>query len=136
MQNNSLDESAQNACVDLQTLMTQLNILLKPDQFNDYCPNGLQVQGKLKIGRIVSGVTASQALIQQAIALQADVLLVHHGYFWRGESAVLTGVKQQRVKALLEHNINLIAGQATGPAAQRGIDEAKQSGDGPVQRSC
>jgi dinuclear metal center YbgI/SA1388 family protein len=109
MQNNSLDESAQNACVDLQTLMTQLNILLKPDQFNDYCPNGLQVQGKLKIGRIVSGVTASQALIQQAIALQADVLLVHHGYFWRGESAVLTGVKQQRVKALLEHNINLIA---------------------------
>jgi putative NIF3 family GTP cyclohydrolase 1 type 2 len=109
MQNNSLDEAMANGRIDLKTLMTQLNILLKPDQFNDYCPNGLQVQGGTEIRRIISGVTASQALIEEAIRHQADVLLVHHGYFWRGEAAVLTGIKQQRIKALLQHDINLIA---------------------------
>jgi len=90
-------------------LENYLNQLLAIDPINDYCPNGLQIQGKDEIKKIVSGVTASQALIDQAIALQADALLVHHGYFWKNESYVIRGIKHQRIKALLEHNINLFA---------------------------
>ena len=86
-----------------------LNTLLKPQQIKDYCPNGLQIQGAENITKVVSGVTASQALIDQAIALKADALLVHHGYFWKNESYVIKGMKHQRIKALLEHNINLFA---------------------------
>ncbi len=78
-------------------------------RFHDYCPNGLQVQGRQKITRIVSGVTASLALIEAAVDLQADAILVHHGYFWRGEDACVVGQKQRRLKLLLEHDINLFA---------------------------
>lgn len=95
--------------VSRQQLVSELNKLLRTDQFNDYCPNGLQVEGCEQIARIVSGVTASQALIERAAELDADLLLVHHGYFWRGESPVITGIKQQRIRQLLAHNINLIA---------------------------
>lgn len=78
-------------------------------QYRDYCPNGLQVEGRADIGLVVSGVTASLALLEAAIALQADAILVHHGYFWRNEDARVIGSKQKRLKALLTHDINLFA---------------------------
>ena len=93
----------------LKTIESELNSLLKPEQFNDYCPNGLQVQGKDEIGTLVTGVTACKALIDRAIAEQADMLLVHHGYFWRGEDPTVTGIKRSRIEALLAHDINLFA---------------------------
>ncbi|MDR0996988.1 MAG: Nif3-like dinuclear metal center hexameric protein [Zoogloeaceae bacterium] len=75
----------------------------------DYCPNGLQVEGAPLIRRVVLGVTASQALIDEAIARKADALIVHHGLFWRGDPYVLEGWRKRRVAALLRHNINLFA---------------------------
>jgi dinuclear metal center YbgI/SA1388 family protein len=83
--------------------------LLQPERFNDYCPNGLQVEGKSEIKSIVTGVTASMALLQAAKAVGADAVLVHHGYFWRNESPVVTGIKMRRLKFLLAHDINLFA---------------------------
>jgi dinuclear metal center YbgI/SA1388 family protein len=82
---------------------------LQIDQFHDYCPNGLQVEGREHISRIITGVTANLALIQEAIKQQADAILVHHGYFWKNEQAVITHVKKQRLKLLLSHDINLFA---------------------------
>ncbi|MDL2283870.1 Nif3-like dinuclear metal center hexameric protein [Oxalobacter sp. OttesenSCG-928-P03] len=86
-------------------LAQKLNI----SHIRDYCPNGLQVEGQMHIGSIVSGVTASLALINEAIKAGADALLVHHGYFWRDEDPRLTGPKQARIKQLLAHDINLYA---------------------------
>jgi dinuclear metal center YbgI/SA1388 family protein len=86
-----------------------LNDLLDVSQFQDYCPNGLQIEGRTTIQNIVSGVTASQALLQAAIELQADAIMVHHGYFWRGEDPRLLGMKRRRVAMLIEHDINLYA---------------------------
>ena len=86
-----------------------LNTLLKPETINDFCPNGLQVEGKDEIRTIVTGVTASQALIDAAIENNADAILVHHGYFWKGESQPITGMKKRRVAALLAKDINLFA---------------------------
>jgi len=77
--------------------------------FNDYCPNGLQVEVKESVGKIVSAVTASQAAIEAAAESGADLLLVHHGYFWKNESQPLTGMKGRRIKALYENGINLAA---------------------------
>jgi dinuclear metal center YbgI/SA1388 family protein len=77
--------------------------------FDDYCPNGLQVEGRAAVNKLVSGVTASQALVDAAVAAQADMLLVHHGYFWRGESPTVVGMKARRLRALLEHEISLLA---------------------------
>ncbi len=82
---------------------------LQVSKINDYCPNGLQVEGVEQIKVIVSGVTANAALIDAAIALKADCLLVHHGYFWRGENPCLIGQKYQRIKKLIDHDINLFA---------------------------
>jgi dinuclear metal center YbgI/SA1388 family protein len=93
----------------LKTIETELNNLLQPELFDDYCPNGLQVEGRQEINRIVTGVTACQALIEQAIAEQADLLLVHHGYFWRGEDPTVTGIRRARIRSLLQHEINLFA---------------------------
>ncbi|MFC3032011.1 Nif3-like dinuclear metal center hexameric protein [Pseudoalteromonas fenneropenaei] len=90
-------------------LVNQLTELLKPFQINDYCPNGLQVEGKVEIQKIVTGVTASQALIDAAVAKQADAVLVHHGYFWKGEDPAVTGYKKRRLQTLLNHDINLLA---------------------------
>lgn len=95
--------------VSLDELMAGLTRELKPEQFKDYCPNGLQVQGRAQVGRLISGVTACQALIDAAIETNADAILVHHGYFWRGEEPVLTGIKRRRIKTLMEHDISLIA---------------------------
>lgn len=78
-------------------------------RFRDYCPNGLQVEGRASIRKLVTGVTASLALIEAAVAEQADAILVHHGYFWRGEDPRVVGVKQKRLKRLIEHDINLFA---------------------------
>ena len=80
-----------------------------PAAFDAYCPNGLQVEGRREVRRIVSGVTASQALIDAAIAADADLLLVHHGYFWRGEAAPLVGMKGRRIKALMQADLSLVA---------------------------
>jgi dinuclear metal center YbgI/SA1388 family protein len=84
-----------------------LNKLLNVGKFRDYAPNGLQVEGKSEIRRIVTGVTACQALLDAAVAHQADAVLVHHGYFWKGESPVIKGMKRQRLATLLQHDINL-----------------------------
>lgn len=84
-----------------------LNDILKPHIIKDFCPNGLQVEGKNEIKKIVTGVTASQALIEAAIEQQADAILVHHGFFWKGESQPITGMKKRRIGALLANDINL-----------------------------
>lgn len=95
--------------IDRVTLVEYCNTLLDSRAFQDYCPNGLQVEGRDQIGLLVTGVTASQAMVDAAIAAGADMLLVHHGYFWKGESAPITGIKQRRLKALLGNDLNLLA---------------------------
>lgn len=90
-------------------LLQILGEILQPQQIKDYCPNGLQIQGTDEITKIVTGVTASQALVDEAIARKADALLVHHGYFWKNEDYSIVGMKHKRIKALLDNNINLIA---------------------------
>lgn len=95
--------------INHQELLRFLNQLLKPELVRDYCPNGLQVEGKETISKLVTGVTASQALIDRAIAEQADAIFVHHGYFWKGESQAIVGMKKQRIKKLLDNDINLYA---------------------------
>jgi len=90
-------------------LLAYLDDLLETSRFQDYCPNGLQVEGKQQISTLVTGVTASQALLDAAVAKNADAILVHHGYFWRGETPTVTGLKYRRLKTLLAHDINLIA---------------------------
>ena len=83
--------------------------LLETSRFRDYCPNGVQVEGRAEIRRIASGVTASQRLLQAATAWGADAILVHHGYFWRNEDATVTGIKKRRIGHLLQHDISLLA---------------------------
>jgi len=90
-------------------LVRYLDTQLEAAQFRDYCPNGLQVEGQREVQRVVCGVTASLALIEAAIARHADTLLVHHGWFWRGEDGRVTGFRKQRMARLLAHEINLIA---------------------------
>lgn len=95
--------------VQLKDLLNYSNNALEIERFRDYCPNGLQVEGKTEVKKIVSGVTACQALIDAAISEKADVLLVHHGYFWKGEDERIIGLKYQRVRSLIEAGINLVA---------------------------
>ena len=95
--------------VQLKELLNYANNVLEIDRFQDYCPNGLQVEGKSEVKKIVSGVTANQALIDAAIKAKADVLLVHHGYFWKGEDERITGLKYRRIRSLIESEINLLA---------------------------
>jgi dinuclear metal center YbgI/SA1388 family protein len=90
-------------------LTEAFNTLLQPERFKDYGPNGLQVEGKPEVKRIVSGVTASVALIDAAIAQGADAIFVHHGLFWRGQDGRVTGWMKQRLQKLLAHDINLYA---------------------------
>ena len=90
-------------------LLRAFDALLQPALYKDYGPNGLQVEGKTHIRRIVSGVTASRALIEAAIEAQADAIFVHHGLFWRGQDAGVTGWMKQRLALLLAHDINLFA---------------------------
>lgn len=95
--------------MDLKRLTQEISHYLQAERFQDYCPNGLQVEGRPHVHKIITGVTASQGLIDAAIQQQADAILVHHGYFWRGESAEVTGAKKQRLKSLLIHDISLLA---------------------------
>lgn len=95
--------------IERNLLLQEIEQFLNVNAISDYCPNGLQVEGKKQIKRIISGVTASQALIDAAIELEADAILVHHGYFWKGEDQPIIGMKQRRIKALLAHDINLLA---------------------------
>ncbi|MBO2637433.1 Nif3-like dinuclear metal center hexameric protein [Shewanella algae] len=90
-----------------EELRQYLGEFLQLDKFRDYAPNGLQVEGKAEIRKIVTGVTACQALIDRAVEAGADALLVHHGFFWKNEPEVLTGMKQRRIKSLLLNDINL-----------------------------
>ena len=90
-------------------LLQAFDGLLQPERFKDYGPNGLQVEGKAEIQRVVSGVTASRALIEAAIAARADAIFVHHGLFWRGQDGRITGWMKQRLQLLLAHDINLFA---------------------------
>ena len=92
-----------------QDLLSAFDKLLQPARFQDYGPNGLQVEGRAGISKIVSGVTASRALIEAAIAAEADAIFVHHGLFWRGQNGCVTGWMKQRLALLLAHDINLFA---------------------------
>ncbi len=94
---------------DREHLRSALDTLLDAARFRDYCPNGLQVEGKASITRVVSGVTASLALIEAAVDAKADALLVHHGLFWKGDDMRITGPKKKRIELLLQHQINLFA---------------------------
>ncbi len=85
------------------------NLELQVAQFEDYAPNGLQIDGGREVARLVSGVTASQALIDAAVEVKADAILVHHGYFWKGEPQPLTGIKGRRIRTLMQHGISLLA---------------------------
>ncbi len=92
-----------------QTLEKYLNRILEINHFKDYCPNGLQVQGKTAIKTLITGVTASLALIEVAIEQQADAILVHHGWFWKNDDSRIVGQLHTRLKLLMNHEINLFA---------------------------
>lgn len=94
---------------DRTQLLQAFDALLQPERFRDYGPNGLQVEGRASVRKIVSGVTASRALIEAAIAAQADTIFVHHGLFWKGQDGRVTGWMKQRLALLLAHDINLFA---------------------------
>lgn len=94
---------------DAKTLGQALDALLQPERFKDYGPNGLQVEGDREVRLLVSGVTASRALIEAAIDAQADAILVHHGLFWRGQDGRVTGWMRERLRLLLTHGIHLFA---------------------------
>ncbi len=95
--------------VSLSQLLSELDALLQPEVFSDYCPNGLQVEGRPTVSRLVTGVTACQALLDAALEWQADAVLVHHGYFWKGEAAPVVGMKRRRLATLLNNDVSLLA---------------------------
>ena len=92
----------------LNTIVEYCNTLLAVDTFKDYAPNGLQIEGREEVQCIVAGVTASEALIDAAIEHNADLLLVHHGYFWQGEDPCLVGMKGRRIRKLIKNNMSLV----------------------------
>jgi len=94
---------------ELTALTSYLEQCLQPERFRDYCPNGLQVEGSSQVGRLVTGVTACQQLLDAAVEWRADAVLVHHGYFWRDEPAPVVGMKRRRLATLLAHDISLLA---------------------------
>jgi dinuclear metal center YbgI/SA1388 family protein len=95
--------------MQLQQLSDFCADYLRVSEFKDYCPNGVQVESDGEVKSVVSGVTASLDLIEAAVDLKADTLLVHHGYFWKGESQAITGFKARRIRALIKNNLNLLA---------------------------
>ena len=95
--------------VALEHLVAYLDNFLQAEQFKDYCPNGLQVSGKTGINKLVTGVSANQALIEAAVAVHADAILVHHGFFWKNEPTTLTGLRYHRIKPLIKNDISLLA---------------------------
>ncbi|MBA2659677.1 MAG: Nif3-like dinuclear metal center hexameric protein [Nitrosospira sp.] len=124
----------------LTELEIYVNQLLDIAHFRDYCPNGLQVEGRSEIRKLVSGVTASFALLEAAVDLGADAVLVHHGYFWRGEDSCLINMKRRRIGLLMEHDVSLLAyhlpldahadlGNNTQLARRMGFMETARFGD-------
>ena len=95
--------------MQLSELNDYIGRLLEISRFRDYCPNGVQVEGRAEIIRVATGVTASKRLLEAATAWGADAIIVHHGYFWRNEEATLTGIKKQRIAHLLRHDVSLLA---------------------------
>ena len=95
--------------MDREELRGTLDTLLEAARFRDYCPNGLQVEGRGQVRRVLCGVTASQALLDEAVRRDVDAVLVHHGWFWRGEDGRVTGFRKRRMAALLAHDISLFA---------------------------
>ena len=95
--------------ITLNELVSYTNGLLNSAAFQDYCPNGLQVEGRAQVRKLVSGVTASQALVEAAVEAGADALLVHHGYFWKGEDPCVTGMKRRRLSKLLAADMSVLA---------------------------
>ncbi len=93
----------------LNELRDYIGSLLEAGRFCDYCPNGVQVEGRAEVRKIASGVTASQRLLDAAVTWGADAILVHHGYFWRSEDAAVTGIKKRRLAHLLRHDVSLLA---------------------------
>lgn len=93
----------------LKELENYTGQLLEVERFRDYCPNGLQVEGKGEVRKLVSGVTASLDLLKAAVEADADAVLVHHGWFWKGEDARIVGVKRARLEWLLSHDISMLA---------------------------
>lgn len=129
--------------MQLRELIARIDSWLEPGRFRDYCPNGLQVEGRSEVKRIVCGVTACEALIDAAIAADADAILVHHGYFWRNEAPSIVGLKARRIGKLLRHDISLIAyhlpldthpelGNNRGLAQQLGLEVLAQESAGEV----
>ncbi|MBI5785031.1 MAG: Nif3-like dinuclear metal center hexameric protein [Rhodocyclales bacterium] len=92
-----------------EDLRAYLDGLLEAARFRDYCPNGLQVEGRAELRRIVCGVTASQALLDEAVRRQADAILVHHGWFWKGDDNCITGIRRKRMATLIGADLNLFA---------------------------
>ena len=95
--------------MQLKELVTYTDRLLAVTNFKDYCPNGLQVEGRSEVQTVIGGVTACQALLDAALERNADVVLVHHGWFWKGEDSRIIGIKQRRLATLLRHDISLMA---------------------------
>lgn len=98
-----------SSVVELNKLVNSIDGVLRPELFRDFAPNGLQVEGKPEVRKLLCGVTACQALLDNAIQLEADAILVHHGYFWKNENPVVQGFKAKRLRTLLTHNISLLA---------------------------
>ena len=126
--------------MQLSELQRVLDAQLEPWRFKDYAPNGLQVEGRVEVRKVVTAVTASQAVIDAAIVQQADAILVHHGYFWKNEDPRLLGIKKRRLQSLLVHDISLLAyhlpldahpelGNNAQLAAKLGWQAEGQSGD-------
>ncbi|NOT16194.1 MAG: Nif3-like dinuclear metal center hexameric protein [Methylotenera sp.] len=95
--------------VTIEALSHYTQQLMQVERFKDYCPNGLQVEGRQEVRKIVTGVTASMALLEAAQQAGADLILVHHGYFWRNEDPRLVGIKRKRLAFLLKHELNLMS---------------------------
>lgn len=95
--------------MQLVDLLAHLDQLLEVARYRDYSPNGLQVEGRPEVRRVLCGVTASQALLDRAVDEGCDAVIVHHGYFWRGEDGRVTGIRKRRLATLLRHDISLIA---------------------------
>lgn len=126
--------------MQLNELSDYIGSELQVGRFRDYCPNGIQVEGRSQVQRIATGVTASYAVLEAAAAWGADAILVHHGYFWRSEEAVLTGIKKRRISHLLQQDISLLAyhlpldahpvwGNNAQLAARLGLVEAGRFGE-------
>lgn len=95
--------------MQLTELSDYIGRLLDVSRFRDYCPNGIQVEGRAEVLRIATGVTASQRLLDAATAWKADAIIVHHGYFWKNEDAAVTGIKKRRIAHLLQNDMSLLA---------------------------